>query len=171
MRTERIEEEMKKLESKLEYKFNDISWLEKAMKSVKIKDIPNQGKNGKEYSNETLATVGDTILKFVITDKLFKENESITKGELTDFKKTLESNKTLHKIMIEEHLIDYAYNDSNFHKDSKIKNNEKVVDKKHDPYLEAIIGAIYYDSKSDFVEVRNWINEWLFPRLEKYSKK
>ena len=63
MDKKRIEKEMRELELKTLYHFNDISWLAKAMGSIKI-DVPGQGKNGSEYSNEGLATVGDTMLKY-----------------------------------------------------------------------------------------------------------
>ena len=71
---------MRKLEIKIHYHFNDISWLAKAMGSIRI-SIPGQGKNGSEYSNEGLATVGDTILKPVIADKFYREGIR-TKGEI-----------------------------------------------------------------------------------------
>ena len=51
MDKKRIEKEMRELELKTLYHFNDISWLAKAMGSIKI-DVPGQGKNGSEYSNE-----------------------------------------------------------------------------------------------------------------------
>ena len=41
------------------------------MGSIKI-SVAGQGKNGPEYSNEGLATVGDTILKSVIANKLYR---------------------------------------------------------------------------------------------------
>ena len=64
MDKKRIEKEMRELELKINYHFNDISWLAKAMGSIKI-EVSGQGKNGSEYSNEGLATVGDTMLKLL----------------------------------------------------------------------------------------------------------
>lgn len=43
METKRIENEMRKLEIKIDYHFNDISWLAKAMGSIKI-EVSGQGK-------------------------------------------------------------------------------------------------------------------------------
>ena len=167
MGNERIEKEMRALESKLQYSFNDISLLAKAMCSIKI-EILGQGKNASEYENEGLATVGDAILKFVLTDILSKKGTE-TKGEITKNRIALENNLVLHRLMEKEGLIDYAYNEWHFHKDSNIPEHEKVVDKKHDSYMEAIIGAIYYDSNYDVT--RSWIWEWLLPLLEKYKIK
>ncbi len=164
MQKTRIEKEMRELEVKIHYHFNDISWLSKAMGSIKIQ-ISGQGKNGSEYSNEGLATVGDTILKSVIADKLYREGIR-TKGEITAKKSRIENNASMHQMMLQEGLIDYSYNDLHFYKDSNIPDHEKVVCKEHDPYVEAIIGAVYYDSNYD--TTRRWILKWLLPTLEKY---
>ena len=166
MNKKRIKNEMKELQVKIHYTFNKISWLAKAMGSIKI-EAQGQGKNGSEYSNEGLATVGDTILKFVIADKLYRENKSITKGEITTTKSDLENNSTMHKLMLGEGLIDYSYNDLHFYKYSNVPDHEKVVCKEHDPYLEAIVGAVFYDS--NYKTTKRWIYKWLLPLLDKYK--
>lgn len=60
-------------ECKAELKANGVApeTVENAMGSIKI-EVPGQGKNGSEYSNEGLATVGDTMLKSVIADHLYR---------------------------------------------------------------------------------------------------
>src|SRR5574344_972059 len=105
MDKKRIEKEMRELELKIHYHFNDISWLAKAMGSIKI-EIAGQGKNGSEYSNEGLATVGDTMLKSVIADKVFRVDNIRTKGGITTAISDLENNATMHKIMLGEGLIE-----------------------------------------------------------------
>ena len=165
MQKTRIDAEMRELELKIHYHFNDINWLSKAVKSVLI-DLPGEGKNHKEYSNEGLTTVGDTILKSVIADKLYREGLK-TKGKITAKKSDIENNASMHKMMIEEGLIDYSYNELHFYKDSNIPDHEKVVCKEHNPYVEAIIGAVFYDSNYD--TTKRWILKWLLPTLNKYS--
>ena len=120
----RIEKEMRELELKIHYHFNDISWLSKAMGSIKI-EVEGQGKNGSEYVNEGLATVGDTVLKSVIADKLFRVDNILTKGGITAAKSDLENNATMHRIMLGESFIDYSYNDLHFYKDDNIPDHEK----------------------------------------------
>lgn len=159
-----IEVKMKELESILGYKFNDISWLEAAMCS-KVVHIPGEGKNGSNHSNDGLATLGDAILKFVLTNNFFKKES--TKREITEKRKDLENNKILYKVTMNEGIINYAYNDKHFYDEESIPKHEKVVDKKHDTYLEAIIGAIYKDSNTE--TVKEWIDRWLIPLLEKYK--
>ena len=97
----RIEKEMHELETKLGYTFNDISLLAEAMKSQKLEKLPNDRDNQKEYSNEALAFLGDTIIKFLIANQLY-ENENGNnnrKGHMTIKKSELESNCIFHKIM------------------------------------------------------------------------
>ena len=78
------------------------------MKSEKI-EVRNVGKNHKEYTNEGLATVGDAVLKAVISDFLYKGGVT-RKGEITTRKSELENNKSFRKIMTDKKLIEYAYN-------------------------------------------------------------
>lgn len=164
---QRIAKEMKKLESLIHYKFNDKYLLEKAMCSSII-EVFCEGKVTKEHSNEGMATVGDTVLKLVIADYLYSEKGVKTKGEITDRKSELERNTTLHEVMVKEGLIDYAYNDHHFYSDRDIPSHEQVVSGEHDAYLEAIVGAMYYDA--GFNKTKEWIRKWLIPLLDKYKK-
>ena len=166
MDKKRIESEMRELELKIHYHFNDISWLAKAMGSIKI-PVPGQGKKGSEYSNEGLATVGDTILKSVIADRFYREGIR-TKGEITIKKSGIEANATMHDVMINEGLIDYSYNDLHFLKNPNIPDHEQVVHKAHDLYIEAMVGAVYYDS-GNYDTTKRWILKWLLHLLEKYK--
>ena len=167
MNEERIEAKMRDLELKLGYPFKNISLLATAMGSIK-RDNDGQGKNGSEYENERLAIVGDALLKFIIVDKLFKADNIETKGKITEIKSYLENNLTMHNLMKSEGLINYAYNNLHFYNDKDIPEHEKVVARKHDIYVEAIVGAIFYDS--DYDTARKWILERLLPLLEKYKK-
>lgn len=163
MDNEKIRLKMTELQKKIGYQFSDINWLSAAMKSEKI-EVRNVGKNHKEYTNEGLATVGDAVLKAVISDFLYKDGVT-RKGEITTRKSELENNKSFRKIMTGKKLIEYAYNNEYFQSDNPPK-HKQVVNKKHDPYIEAIVGAVYYDAGFD--KTKKWIIEWLLPLLEKY---
>lgn len=164
----RIEAEMHKLEKELGYEFKNISLLAEAMRSQKLEKLPNEGKNQREYSNEALAFLGDTIIKFLIAKHLYGNENNKRKGNMTEQKADLESNKLFHMIMTEEKLMSYAYNDKHFHMDNP-QEHEKVLTKKHDPYIEAIAAAIYLDG--GWKSVTKWFKNWLLPRLEKYSQR
>ena len=159
-----IKDKMHKLEKIINYRFNNINLLCEALKAKKITDIVFKSKNHKEYSNDKLALVGDTILKFVLAEYLYKDKSLKTKEDITK-KSKLESNKTLHKIFVKENWRRFAYNDDNFYDDSPSQN--KVSCKQHNQYIEAIIAAIYYDSS--FENAKDWILSFLYPFLKKYS--
>lgn len=161
-----IKEQMSEFERKLHYRFNDISFLAKAMKSVRIKS-KGEGKNHKEYTNESMATVGDAILKSIIAAYFYDKDK--TKRDITDEKKDIENNGTMHRLMIGEEWIRYSYNNEYFTFQDKPK-HKKVVCKEHDPYVEAIVAAIYFDSSSYDI-TRNWVIHFLLPLLKKYAKK
>ena len=162
----RIEKEMHELEKKLGYKFKDISVLAEAMKSQRIEKLPCDGDNQKEYSNEALAFLGDSIIKFLIAKHLYGNGIDKRKGYMTIEKSKLGSNRIFHEIMEKEQLISYSYHDKHFHMDNP-PDHERVVTKQHDPYMEAIIAAIYMDG--DWEAVTLWFNNWLLPRLLKYK--
>lgn len=161
MDQDRIEKEMHELDRKIDYKFDDIKWLSKAMGSIKLEELDN------EYANGALATVGDAIIKFVLADKLFQDMKYPTKGNITNEKEKLEKNSTFHNLINGENWIDYAYNDFQFYSDN-VPDHEKVANNGHDSYVEAIVAAIYYDSNFDIV--KEWIVTHLLPLLEKYSE-
>ena len=166
MELSRIITEMHELEKKLGYTFNDILWLAEAMKSQKLGKLPEDGDNQNEYSNESLAFLGDTIIKFLIAEYLYGDGNNKRKGAMTIKKSELESNCIFHKIMIDEYLISYSYHDKHFHMDNP-PDHEKVVTKQHDPYIEAVAAAIYKDGGWEAVTL--WFKNWLLPRLEKYK--
>ena len=162
----RIEKEMYELEAKLGYTFKDISLLAEAMKSQKLEKIPVDGDNHDEYSNESMAFFGDTIIKYLLAKYLYGDGKNKRKGAMTAEKSKLEKNKTMHNIMLEEGLILYSYHDKYFSKDNPPQ-NEKVLTKEHDPYIEAIAAAIYKDGGWDAVTI--WFENWLLPLLKKYK--
>lgn len=166
MEQERVEEKMKELENKLKYSFKDINLLAEAMKSEKLPKKGTDGTNAKDYSNERMAFLGDTILKFLIAEELYDADENARKGDLTDKKMCLEKNAVLSKIMDRENLRPYTYNQNYFYGDN-CPDHEKVVSNKHDPYIEAIVAAIYKDS--DYSTVKEWFRGWLLPLLKKHK--
>lgn len=116
------------------------------------------------HINDALATVGDAILKSLIADFLYI-NVSQLKVEITELKTDLENNSTLHSIEMNTGIIKFAHNDKHFYCDENVPNNEQVFCREHDSYLEAIVGAIYYDS--GFFSVKKWFMNYLYNELGK----
>ncbi len=162
MDDKRLEQQLHKLELEIHYSFRQISWLKKAMSAISV-EVSGEGKNHKEYENEGLATVGDTILKTYLADKIYRSGIT-TKGMITTEKEKYENNDILFRVINDLGWIKYAYNERFFYEESPLEN--RVSNPNHSPYIEAIIGAIYYDSNMD--TVRRWIGRILMPILAKY---
>jgi len=156
----RINHEMHELEKLLKYKFKEISLLAEAMNSTPI--------GSHEHVNERLAIVGDAILDTVIADMLYLDKSNKTKQIITEKRKDLVKNAILHRLTNDKGFIQYAYNESYFFKDNPPKDN-KVVNKKHDAYIEAIIGAIYYDASYKAVKV--WIKDHILEDMKRIGAK
>lgn len=168
---ERMKFEMEELARKIKFPSNDLSWLRKAMESKLLENRPNiDGDNHREYSNEGLSTVGAAILKAIIADKLYLIDNITRKGDITEKNKDLGNNKTMHAQMTssEMNLIGYSNNGDHFKKDESSNEANKVSCKKHDSYIETIVGATYYSVRYD--ATKDWVIEWLLPNLEKVNK-
>lgn len=161
---ERINKEMHELEGIIGYTFRDVSLLADAMRSVLLERRERDGKSNREYANDATACFGDTIVKCLIAKHLFDQDKR--KGEITEEKAKLESNKVLHRITTEYHISDYAYNEKYFAKDDPPQ-HKRVRSESHDPYVEAITAAIFLDGGWEAVDA--WFREWLLPRLEQHK--
>ena len=160
MEQKTIEEQMHRLEQILSFTFKNINHLSQAMCAIK--------KDKNNLANESLALVGDTLLKFVLADYIYSQKPNSTKKDITEIKIVAEQNTTLNKIEKKNQILDYAYNEKHFHNDPNIPDHERVSDKEHSPYLEAIIGAIYYDS--GYTKAKKWIKTWLIPKIKDHSQ-
>lgn len=159
MTEEKIISEMHNLENLIQVKFNDIKYLADAMNATKCNDA-NRSKNNDEHKNHAIATVGDAVLKTINADFLFRQGKN--RGDITTIKSIFEKNKTLYNIANSFEIINFAYNDKYFYKDDPPK-EYKVSNSKHNQYIEAIIGAIFYDK--GFECAKNWVINWLYPKI------
>ena len=158
MDNELIASKMLELSNLINYEPNDISFLKKAMR-CQIIHKEGDGKNRKNYTNDRYATLGDAILKFILTEYLF--GKGYDKGDITEKKKQLEKNGTLFNLCNKSGIFNYAYNDKYFSLDAPKQN--KVPHSKHDIYIEAIIAAIYKDKGLDYCK------EWVISFFQQYG--
>lgn len=154
MTEEYINQKMFELAKRIDYKPKDISFLKAAM-YCQITHKKDDGKHRKNYTNDRYATLGDTILKFVLTEYLFDKERD--KDEITQEKERIERNSTLYALCEKHEIFRYAYNDSYFYDDAPQQN--KVPHSNHDVYIEAIIAAIYKDKGIDYC--KKWIITFL----------
>ncbi len=144
-----IETKMLDLATQINYEPSDIEYLKKAMRR-QIVHKPDDGANRKNYTNDGYATLGDALLKLILTEYFF--DQEYDKGKITEKKKSIEKNKTLYKLCKQSGIFRYAYNASNFYSDAPLE--KRVSHSEHDSYVEAVIAAIYKDKGFDYC--KNW---------------
>ncbi len=153
-----IESKMYELARSIDYLPNNINYLTEAM-HCQIIHSESDGKNRKNYTNDSLATLGDSLLKFILTEYLF--DKDYDKADITTKKQQLEDNTTLFNLCNDSGIFRYAYNGSYFSDNAPLEN--QVHHSKHDVYIEAIIAAIYKDKGFEYCK------KWTISFFQKYK--
>jgi ribonuclease-3 len=95
-------------------------------------------------SSQRLEFIGDSVLGLIITKQLYLSLTTASKDQLQRIKQSIISNKTLgklgHELDLERFLVV-----GKSEKDNINSNNKAIAD-----LLEALIGVVYLDSKSNF---------------------
>ena len=128
---------LKTLEKKLNYKFKNIQLL---LNAITHKTYAFEAKIPLEY-NERLEFLGDSILNFIISEKLYKINKYFSEGDLTRHRAIYVNNVFLADIAKKLDIGKYLL----------LGKGEKLQKGNLNPTnlansLESIIGAIYLDS-------------------------
>ena len=119
-----------KLTQKLKYTFKDSSLLQAALTHRSVR-----GKN-----NERLEFLGDSLLNFVIAERLYHHLSNAKEGELSRLRASLVNGETLAEVAQELQLGDYLRLGPGELKSGGFSRKSILADA-----LEAIIGAIYLD--------------------------
>ena len=96
-------------------------------------------------NNERLEFLGDSILGMVVSNELFNRFPKEKEGVLTRLRSSIVKGDTLSEIAVELNLGDYIKLGSGELKSGGYRRASTLAD-----VVEAIIGAIYLDSKIDF---------------------
>jgi len=134
-------ESLCELEALLDYRFKDKSILLRAMTH---RSYVNEHEGERLLHNESMEFLGDSILGFLISSKIYREFPQLTEGELSKIKAYLASAANLvrlaERIRVGEFLL-------------ISKGEEKTGGRKKRAILadafEAIVGAIYLDGGVD----------------------
>ena len=129
------------LQERLGYVFRDISYLELALTHSSYTN-EQRSRGILVSSNERLEFLGDAVLELVISEHLYSNYKKHREGSLTKMRQKLVCEKTLSKIAAELEIGDYL----------NIGHGEELTDCRKRPKvladaLEAVIGAVYLDSK------------------------
>lgn len=130
-------ESLSELEALLEYQFRDRSILQRALTH---RSFVNEHEGEGLLHNESMEFLGDSVLGFLISSRIYQKFPKLTEGELSKIKAYLASAANLvslaEKIRIGEHL----WLSKGEEKSGGRKKRAILVDA-----FEAIVGAIYLD--------------------------
>ena len=140
------------LQNIIGYSFKDIRFLEAAMTHSSYTN-EMRAKGMKAESNERLEFLGDAVLELVISEYLYENFSKYREGALTKMRQRLVCEKTLSKIATSVGIGEFI-NLGNGEETSDCRKRPKILA----DALEALIGAVYLDSKaSDELFVRAFI--------------
>ena len=154
MEERRIESEMAELAKLISYPSEDISQLAIAMRATPEGDD--------QFYLSGYETIGDAMLKGIISVYLFDQGKT-SKAEITKAKQLIEAKDSYHKVTSATGIWKYAYNDEYFANDNP-PDHKKLPNSAHDPYIERIAAAIYF--QSGFEELKEWAFNWLLPKID-----
>ena len=148
--------DLKLLEEKIGYHFQDFSLLKKAMMHssyVNEKHLP------KYECNERLEFLGDAVLEVISSEFLFYEHETMPEGELTKTRASMVCEQSLAYCARDIHLGDYLLLGKGEEATGGIKRESVTSDA-----LEALIGAIYIDG--GFANAKEFVHRFVLNDLE-----
>ena len=134
-------------ESLLEQAFVHLSYL-------------NENPSFARPSNERLEFLGDAILNFIVTEKLYKEFPQLSEGELTEIRAALVCRDTLAELASSLKLGDWLLLGR-----GEEANGGRAKESNLANAMEALIGALYLDQ--GIAKTRRFILRQLKPELEK----
>ena len=151
------EKQLNSLEKKLNYKFKNKKLL---INAVTHKTYAFEAKTPLEY-NERLEFLGDSILNFIISEKLYKINKYFSEGELTRHRSMYVNNELLAKIAKKLEIGKFLLLGKGEKNQKGNLNPTNLANT-----LESIIGEIYLDSNLEIC--RNVILNSIFEKINDY---
>jgi ribonuclease III len=136
------------LQTLLGYRFGSVDLLRRALTH---RSYVNEHEPGGSFHNESLEFLGDAVLGFLVSSRVFSRFPNHNEGELSKIRAHLVSAVNLQNLAEKIHLGDYIRLSRGEEKTGGRKKRAIVVDA-----YEAIIGAIYVDggidATAEFVE-------------------
>lgn len=149
---------------RLGYSFNDISYLDAALThSSYTNELRSRGMRAE--SNERLEFLGDAVLQLVISEHIYASYSKHREGALTKMRQQLVCERTLARIARGIDLGSYI-NLGNGEESSDCRSRSKILA----DALEAVIAAIYLDSRSRGEEYKTVILNLFDEEIKKASQ-
>jgi len=125
------------LENLLGYRFNNQALL---LQALTHRSYVNENEAEHFRNNESLEFLGDSVLGFLISSRIFEQHPELTEGELSKIKAYLVSAANLVRLAESIHLGDFIRISRGEEKTGGRTKRAIIVDA-----FEAIIGALYLD--------------------------
>jgi ribonuclease-3 len=137
---------LKDLCKQLNYQFQDISLLERALTHRSYGD----------KNNERLEFLGDAVLNFCIAEKLFHQYPAYKEGDLSRSRSNLVNGEILAVLATEFNISCYLKMGAGELKSGGLERKSTLADT-----MEAIIGAIYLDGGADVCreQIAGWFSK------------
>ncbi len=151
-----MKKNLKELEKKIGYEFQDFSLLEQAMMHS---SYTNEKHLEKYHCNERLEFLGDAVLELVSSEFLFLESPKVSEGKLTKTRASMVCEPSLAFCAREIELGSYLL----------LGKGEEATGGRQRPSvtsdaMEALIGAIYLDG--GFTNAKEFIHRFILTDLE-----
>ncbi|UCC15902.1 MAG: ribonuclease III [Dehalococcoidales bacterium] len=147
--------DLKALQDTLGIKFKDVSLLER---SLMHRSYLNENKGAESDSNERLEYLGDSILGFVVAEKLYRDFPDYDEGRMTRLRSVLVRRETLARISRSFNLGAYLFLGKGEDTSGGRNKSANLA-----CAFEAVIAAVYLDqgiSKTRKMIVRLLEDEW-----------
>lgn len=131
---------MESLETKLNYKFNNIDLLKNAL----VHSSYANEVRGNTHSNERLEFLGDSVLSVIVADHIYHKYPKMPEGELTRLRASLVCEKSLCALSRELNLGKYLLLGRGEDKNGGRERDSILADA-----FEAVLAAIYLDGGMD----------------------
>lgn len=131
---------MESLETKLNYKFNNIELLKNAL----VHSSYANEVRGNTHSNERLEFLGDSVLSIIVADHIYHKYPNMPEGELTRLRASLVCEKSLCALSRELSIGEYLLLGRGEDKNGGRERDSILADA-----FEAVLAAIYLDGGMD----------------------
>lgn len=153
--------EICELEKRLGYKFRDTALLRTALTHS---SFANEHMGGRQGCNERLEFLGDSVLSLTVCNYLFRTYPELPEGRLTVLRKNLVCQRALADYATQLHLGDFLLLGKGEAKDGREK--PKLLE----DAFEALLGAIYLDSRENLTTVADFLLPFIKGELLKMER-
>lgn len=156
-----MNQNFKDLQVKIDYTFKDEN---KLVKALTHRSYINEHRDENLQSNETYEFLGDSILEFWISDKLFRQFPQFNEGDLTNLRSLIVCTQNLSLIASNINLGNFIMLSKGEERHGGRTNQSILADT-----FEAILGSIYLDD--GIVPAFKFLDKTLTESISKLSSK